>query len=101
MSNWQQPRVADNYGGFTKGVAWVKQSPSADLGGSRKKSNENFEDRSGEGFHVNSISTCGGLDRNRNVIESTKPKSLRYSWLRRNRVAALINGAAAEVMDGF
>ena len=27
---------------------------SADLGGSSKYSNENFEDRSGEGFHVNS-----------------------------------------------
>ena len=29
-------------------------TPSADLGGSSKYSNENFEDRSGEGFHVNS-----------------------------------------------
>ena len=29
-------------------------APSADLGGSSKYSNENFEDRSGEGFHVNS-----------------------------------------------
>ena len=28
--------------------------PSADLGGSSKYSNENFEGRSGEGFHVNS-----------------------------------------------
>ena len=27
---------------------------SADLGGSSKYSNANFEDRSGEGFHVNS-----------------------------------------------
>ena len=27
---------------------------SADLGGSSKYSNENFEDRSGEGFHENS-----------------------------------------------
>ncbi len=27
---------------------------SADLGGSSKYSNENFEGRSGEGFHVNS-----------------------------------------------
>ena len=27
---------------------------SADLGGSSKYSNENFEDRSGERFHVNS-----------------------------------------------
>ena len=30
---------------------------SADLGGSSKYSNENFEGRSGEGFHVNSIWT--------------------------------------------
>lgn len=30
---------------------------SADLGGSSNYSNENFEDRSGEGFHVNSIWT--------------------------------------------
>ena len=30
---------------------------SADLGGSSKYSNENFEDRSGVGFHVNSIWT--------------------------------------------
>ena len=28
--------------------------PSADLGGSSKYSNENLEDQSGEGFHVNS-----------------------------------------------
>jgi hypothetical protein len=28
---------------------------SADLGGSSKYSNENFEDRSGEGFHDNCI----------------------------------------------
>jgi hypothetical protein len=28
---------------------------SADLGGSSKYSNENFEGRSGEGFHENSI----------------------------------------------
>ena len=29
-------------------------APSADLGGSSKYSNENFEDRSGEGFRENS-----------------------------------------------
>ena len=28
-------------------------APGADLGGSSKYSNTNFEDRSGEGFHVN------------------------------------------------
>jgi hypothetical protein len=30
-------------------------SSGADLGGSSKYSNENFEGRGGEGFHVNSI----------------------------------------------
>ena len=36
------------------GVSLVETASSADLGGSSKYSNENFEDRSGEGFHVNS-----------------------------------------------
>ena len=36
------------------GVSLRETSSSADLGGSSKYSNENFEDRSGEGFHVNS-----------------------------------------------
>ena len=36
------------------GVSLGETAPSADLGGSSKYSNENFEDRSGEGFHVNS-----------------------------------------------
>ena len=41
-------------------VEALGESPSraatgADLGGSSKYSNENFEGRSGEGFHVNSI----------------------------------------------
>jgi hypothetical protein len=36
------------------GVNLSETTPSADLGGSSKYSNENFEDRSGEGFHVNS-----------------------------------------------
>ena len=31
-----------------------KTAPGADLGGSSKHSNESFEDRSGEDFHVNS-----------------------------------------------
>ena len=35
------------------GVSQSETAPSADLGGSSKYSNENFEDRSGEGFHVN------------------------------------------------
>ena len=39
------------------GVSLGETAPSADLGGSSKYSNENFEDRSGEGFHVNSIWT--------------------------------------------
>ena len=44
------------------GVSLGETAPSADLGGSSKYSNENFEDRSGEGFHVNSswtwVSRC-------------------------------------------
>ena len=36
------------------GVSLPETASSADLGGSSKYSNENFEDRSGEGFHVNS-----------------------------------------------
>jgi hypothetical protein len=39
------------------GVSLGETAPSADLGGSSKYSNENFEGRSGEGFHVNSIWT--------------------------------------------
>ncbi len=39
------------------GVSLGETAPSADLGGSSKYSNENFEDRSGEGFHVNSTWT--------------------------------------------
>ena len=36
------------------GVSLGEAASSADLGGSSKYSNENFEDRRGEGFHVNS-----------------------------------------------
>ena len=36
------------------GVSLSKTAPGADLGGSSKYSNESFEDRRGEGFHVNS-----------------------------------------------
>ena len=36
------------------GVSPGGAAASADLGGSSKYSNENFEGRSGEGFHVNS-----------------------------------------------
>ena len=39
------------------GVSLHETASSADLGGSSKYSNENFEDRSGEGFHVNSSRT--------------------------------------------
>ena len=35
-------------------VSLGETASSADLGGSSKYSNENFEDRSGEGFHENS-----------------------------------------------
>ena len=37
------------------GVGPSRAATGADLGGSSKYSNENFEGRSGEGFHVNSI----------------------------------------------
>ena len=36
------------------GVSLSTTPPGADLGGRSKYSNESFEDRSGEGFHVNS-----------------------------------------------
>ena len=36
------------------GESLGETAPSAGLGGSSKYSNENFEGRSGEGFHVNS-----------------------------------------------
>jgi hypothetical protein len=36
------------------GVSLHETCSGADLGGSSKYSNENFEDRRGEGFHVNS-----------------------------------------------
>ena len=36
------------------GVNLSETASSADLGGSSKYSNADFEDRSGEGFHVNS-----------------------------------------------
>ena len=42
------------------GVSLSKTAPGADLGGSSKYSNESFEDRSGEGFHVNSSWTWVG-----------------------------------------
>ena len=45
-------RSAEGLGVNLAGTAF-----SADLGGSSKYSNENFEDRSGEGFRVNSIWT--------------------------------------------
>ena len=37
-----------------QGVGPSGAAAGADLGGSSKYSNENFEGRSGEGFHVNS-----------------------------------------------
>ena len=37
------------------GVGPSRAATGADLGGSSKYSKENFEGRSGEGFHVNSI----------------------------------------------
>jgi hypothetical protein len=38
----------------TLGVSLGRTASSADLGGSSNYSNENFEGRSGEGFHENS-----------------------------------------------
>ncbi len=40
--------------GAALGASPSETAPSADLGGSSKYSNENFEDWSGERFHVNS-----------------------------------------------
>ena len=40
------------------GVSLSETAFSADLGGSSKYSNENFEDRRGESLHVNSNWTC-------------------------------------------
>ena len=40
------------------GVSLGETAPGADLGGSSKYSNENFEDRRGESLHVNSNWTC-------------------------------------------
>ncbi|KAG9438721.1 hypothetical protein H6P81_021316 [Aristolochia fimbriata] len=37
--------------------AWAERPPGADLGGSSKYSNENFEGRRGERFHVNGTCT--------------------------------------------
>ena len=52
-------RMSDRVGergrcGEAYGVSLRETASSADLGGSSKHSNENFEDRRGEGFHVNS-----------------------------------------------
>ena len=49
MSKRACPSRVEAFGVSLRGTA-----DSADLGGSSKYSNETFEDRSGEGFHVNS-----------------------------------------------
>ena len=52
-SMWQ--RVGGRRGGVeATSVSSGGAATGADLGGSSKYSNENFEDWSGEGFHVNS-----------------------------------------------
>ena len=57
-ANARLPRVGGRGGRDQAcGVSRSGTASSADLGGSSKYSNENFEDRSGEGFHVNSIWT--------------------------------------------
>ena len=54
-ANARLPRVGGRGGrGKAFGVSQSGTASSADLGGSSKYSNENFEDRSGERFHVNS-----------------------------------------------
>jgi hypothetical protein len=58
MTVWAnaRPRPVGGRGGrgAARGVSLSETASSADLGGSSKYSNENFEDRSGERFHVNS-----------------------------------------------
>ena len=55
FANATRKRVGGRGGGVEGyGVNLAGAASSADLGGSSKYSNENFEDRSGEGFHVNS-----------------------------------------------
>ena len=55
VANARLPRVGGRGGrGKAFGVSQSGTASSADLGGSSKYSNENFEDQSGEGFHVNS-----------------------------------------------
>ena len=51
-----KPRRVGGRGGrdAASGVSLGETASSADLGGSSKYSNESFEDRSGERFHVNS-----------------------------------------------
>ena len=50
------PRRVGGRGGrdAASGASLGETAPGADLGGSSKYSNENFEDRSGERFYVNS-----------------------------------------------
>ena len=57
------------------GMSLRETACSADLGGSSKYSNENFEDRSGERFHVNSSWT--GISR---CYESETPFQSAQSW---------------------
>ena len=51
-----RPRRVGGCGGrdAASGASLGETASGADLGGSSKYSNENFEDRSGERFHVNS-----------------------------------------------
>ena len=54
-ANARLPRVGGRGGSDAAfGVSLGETASSADLGGSSKYSNESFEGRSGEGFHVNS-----------------------------------------------
>ena len=53
-SNWQQWVGGREGCCAARGASQSETAFSADLGGSSKYSNENFEDWSGERFHVNS-----------------------------------------------
>ena len=59
------------------GVSLGETASSADLGGSSKYSNENFEGRSGEGFHVNSTWTW--------VLDLKRPGCSAHAGARLNR----------------
>ena len=64
------------------GVSLSQTAPGADLGGSSKYSNESFEDRSGEGFHVNSSWTWVSRSCKTGGVPHTQalPRILKGEW---------------------